>query len=92
MVLSLFLSESYYNNFLDTDIFKNPDIIMFENWQGISPMGLSASLVDCLKRMILHKHENFTKKLKMKHKKLQWIYPMGVFPPWSKYSFHNLTN
>ena len=42
---------------------------MFENWQGINPMGLSASLVD--KKTLLNKHENVSKILKMKHKKIK---------------------
>ena len=37
---------------------------MFENWQGINPMGLSASLADYKK--ILNKHGNVTKILKIK--------------------------
>ena len=32
--------------FLQMDYFKNINIILFENWQGINPMGLSAYLVD----------------------------------------------
>ena len=51
---------------------------MFENLQGIKPMGLSASLADYEKK--LHKHENATKILKTKHKKIRDI-PMGLCTP-----------
>ena len=45
--LSIALSESYHNKCFYTQIFfKNLNIILIENWQGIKPMGLSASLAD----------------------------------------------
>ena len=34
---------------LDTDFFQKLDIILFENWQGINPMGLSAPWDDYIK-------------------------------------------
>ena len=50
MVLIVDLSEYYRNNcFYTYIIFKKINTIMFENWQGINPMGLSASLDDYFK-------------------------------------------
>ena len=41
------LSEYDQNNcFYTYIIFQNINMIMFENWQGINPMGLSASLFE----------------------------------------------
>ena len=38
--LNVCLSKSYHNNCIYTPIvFKKLEIIVFENWQGISPMG-----------------------------------------------------
>ena len=59
--------------------FKNISIILFENWQGVNPMGLSTSLGDYLKK-ILNKHENVTNILKIKHKNSRDI-PNG--PLWT---------
>ena len=56
---------------------------MFKIWQGINPMGLSASLVDYL-ITILYKHKNVTNILNMK-KRNQGIDPMGICSPWAKY-------
>ena len=36
--------------YLDTYIFQDFNIIMFEIWQGINPMGLNASLANYLKK------------------------------------------
>ena len=64
---------------------------MFESWQGINPMGLSASLGNYLKT-ILHKHENVTKILKMRHTQNQGIYPMGLCATWEDSFIHNQNN
>ena len=78
--LSIPLSESYRNKCSLTQILsKNPDMIMFEKLQGINPMGLSAFLADCEKK-ILHKHENSTNNLKMKHKEYK-IFTLCDFLP-----------
>ena len=58
---------------------------MFENFQGIKPMGFSASLDDKKK---LHKHENVTNIINTKQKN-QGIYPMGLCYPWGNYSINN---
>ena len=53
---------------------------MFENWQGINPMGLSAPWVD-------YKNKQLFIKIKMKqstlwcNKKIQGIKPMGISAP-----------
>ena len=45
MGLSIPWSDSYHNNCFNTPIFfKILEIILLENWQGIDPMGLSATL------------------------------------------------
>ena len=56
---------------------RNPDIIMFMNWQGINQMDLSAYLDDLKK---LHKHESVTKKLKKKQNKIQGVYQCNFMP------------
>ena len=47
----LFIWISSQQLFLDTDIFQKFSIIIFEKFQGINPMGLSASLADYLKKL-----------------------------------------
>ena len=46
MGLIVTLSEYYRNFFIHRPFLKYIDIILFENYQGINPMGLSASLTD----------------------------------------------
>ena len=61
---------------------------MLENWQGINPKSLSASLADYLKK-ILQKHENVINILKMKHTQNQGIDPMVLCDPWSESFINN---
>ena len=55
---------------------------MFENWQGINPMSLSASLAE-YQKTILHKYENVTEMLNMKYKKNKGIDPMVLCSLWA---------
>ena len=74
--------------FIHRYIFKNINKILFENWQGINPMGLNASLEDKI---------NYIKNMKMSptflkyNTKNQGIYPIGLCAPWAK-SFINNQN
>ena len=66
MDLIVALSEYYRNKCFTNTFFKIINIIMFENWHEIHPMGLCASLAD--KKTILNKHKNVTNILKLQHK------------------------
>ena len=69
MGLIVSLSKYYCNNYFYTRIIsQHINIMMFENWQRIKSIGLSASLADLKK---LNKHENLTNIIKMKHKKFK---------------------
>ena len=64
----IFALSEYCNNYFHIYIiFKNINIIIFENWQGINPIGLSAALSDY--NTILNKHKNVTIILKTKQEK-----------------------
>ena len=53
------------------------------------PKWALVTLWPTIKKTILHKHENVTKILKMKHRKNQLIYPMGLCAPWDDFFIHN---
>ena len=58
MGTSVPFTESYRNNRFKIQIFfKNLDIILSENRQGVDPTGLSASLVDIKTLQILKCHQ-----------------------------------
>ena len=70
MVLIAALYEYYCNNcFYTYIVFQKINIIMFENWQDVNAIGLSASLVEYKKYLINIK--NVTNILKMKHNKFK---------------------
>ena len=97
MGLIVGFSEYYCNNYFHTYIiFQNINIIMFENWQGISPMGLSASLAD-YKRQYLTNMEMLPTFLKLKTKKSRdrtngTLFPLGFCAPWYKYFINSQIN
>ena len=73
MGLGVPLFESYRNNCFCAQFFKNFSIILFENVQGINPMGLISYLTDYNNKKYLTNMKFSPTTLKQNTQKLQGI-------------------
>ena len=90
MVFSVLWYKSYRKNCFETPIvFQKLEIIMLENFQGINPIGLGATLDDYNNDKFFTTHKNVTNNLEMKHKKMRGIDPMGLCDSLGLYCFRN---
>ena len=90
MVLIVPWSDSYHNNCIETPIFfKNIEIILFENWQGINPMGPSANLAN-YKNKKFFANTNFSPTTLRQKNKIARDWPNRTLFPSGKLLFSQL--